>query len=308
VESAFAYLFEISARADMSEPVVSRQVTQNTITQSALESGRWYWRVTPVYSQQVKAPALPSETREFTIVRGIPPLSKPVLASPQQNGKVYTESYSNWLSWKFDPNAASWLVELADNPAFEKPVIKQNVSSNYCPVSSTLLKGGKTWYWRVSALSGSGEQSRSVVSDVWSFEVVQDAPPSVKPVLAGVPYIPSIVFDANTGFEGNPDIERLIARVAQILNENSEYKVRIEGHANPTVNPVDTVGRRRAQTQELQPLSELRAKDIANQLIKLGIDSSRLEYYGVGGERPLTAWEDTGNWWKNRRVEFILRK
>jgi outer membrane protein OmpA-like peptidoglycan-associated protein len=311
VEYASAYLFEISANADMSVPFVSRELTQNTVTQSGLDNGRWYWRVTPVYSQrfptgnvQLKAPTLPSETREFSITRGLPVLSKPVLNSPKQNGKMYTDSFSHWLLWKYDPNAASWHVELADNPNFEKPLVKQNVLSNYFSVPQALLENGRILYWRVSALGGAD----IVISDVWNFEVVSDAPPSAKPVLAAVPYIPSITFDANTGFAGNPDIERLLTRIAATLKEHGEYKVRIEGHANPTLNPADIAGRQREQTEELQPLSELRAKDVADQLILLGIDSSRLEYYGVGGQRPLTTWEDTNNWWKNRRVEFILRK
>ena len=304
VENSISYLLEISAQPDISSPVISRQVRQSTVIQSGLENGHWYWRVTPIFPLRVKAPALVSEIGEFSIAQGLPILPKPVLTSPTSNGKIYADSPSNWLLWEHHPDAVSWNIVVADNPNLEKPVIMRNVVTNYFSVPQTLIRNRKTYYWQVSALGGKDP----AVSDIWSFEIVSEPPPSVKPVVASVPYIPSIVFDANTGFEGNPDIERLLSRIAATLNENSEYRVRIEGHANPTINPRDVAGRQREQIEELQPLSELRAKDIADQLIKLGIDPRRLEYYGTGGERPITAWEDTANWWKNRRVEFILTK
>jgi outer membrane protein OmpA-like peptidoglycan-associated protein len=43
-------------------------------------------------------------------------------------------------------------------------------------------------------------------------------------------------------------------------------------------------------------------------LIQRGIDSSILESEGLGGANPIAAWEDRANWWKNRRVEFIVTK
>jgi len=29
---------------------------------------------------------------------------------------------------------------------------------------------------------------------------------------------------------------------------------------------------------------------------------------GMGGANPLAEWKDTKNWWKNRRVEFVIEK
>ena len=124
--------------------------------------------------------------------------------------------------------------------------------------------------------------------------------------------IPSIVFAANSGTWEGLDTETIannewiLSRIALTLNKHRKYKVRVEGHANPTVNPNDTAGRTREQTQELQPLSQIRAGTIVNELVKLGIESSRLSYYGIGGEHPVAAWTDHDSWWKNRRVEFIL--
>ena len=41
---------------------------------------------------------------------------------------------------------------------------------------------------------------------------------------------------------------------------------------------------------------------------KNGVDSARLTAVGRGGSQPVVARSDKDNWWKNRRVEFILNK
>ena len=126
--------------------------------------------------------------------------------------------------------------------------------------------------------------------------------------------IPSIVFTSNSGtWDGlDNDIVSenlwILRRIAQILNKFPDYHVGIEGHANPTVNPDDRAGRQREQVQELQPLSEERAKRILDELVYLGVNRNRLRAYGIGGAQPIAAWTDRDNWWKNRRVEFILVK
>jgi len=124
--------------------------------------------------------------------------------------------------------------------------------------------------------------------------------------------VPSIVFGANSGTWDGLDAETvannkwIISRIALTLNKYNTYKVRIEGHANFTTGPGDIPGRLREQSRELQPLSELRARTVMDELLKLNVNSSRLSYSGMGGTYPVATWEDHNNWWKNRRVEFIL--
>ena len=59
---------------------------------------------------------------------------------------------------------------------------------------------------------------------------------------------------------------------------------------------------------ELIPLSRLRAQTIMKLLIENGLDEEILSYEGNGGMNPIAKWEDHENWWKNRRVEFIVTK
>jgi len=124
--------------------------------------------------------------------------------------------------------------------------------------------------------------------------------------------VPHIVFSSyNAGFTGlNEETlgtnDNILRRVAQALNKFDTYRVTVEGHANPT--EATEAARRMEQELELRPLSEQRAKYVADYLVKLGVDRSRLTAVGIGGARPVAKYDDPGNWWQNRRVEFILYK
>jgi hypothetical protein len=124
--------------------------------------------------------------------------------------------------------------------------------------------------------------------------------------------VPSIVFSSGTGgFTGlNEETlgrnDFILRRIALALNKFDTYKVTVEGHANHTA--ATEAARRLEQERELRPLSEQRAKFVVDYLVKLGVDRSRLTSVGVGGARPVANYEDRDNWWKNRRVDFILTK
>jgi hypothetical protein len=120
--------------------------------------------------------------------------------------------------------------------------------------------------------------------------------------------VPSIIFRENApDFNGLPqDIVdnniRVLKRIAQILNKFKDYQVKVEGHANPVLRTAAE------EKNELQPLSEARAKAVLAELVRFGVNGDRLSAIGMGGTRPVVKWEDHDDWWKNRRVEFILIK
>ena len=129
--------------------------------------------------------------------------------------------------------------------------------------------------------------------------------------------VPSIMFGPNLGtFAGLSDEvlennNRVLSRIAEILNRFEEYDIVIEGHANPTTPP-GTALRAEEETGSpripigLQPLSEERAGTVLEYLVTLGVDRERLSSVGMGGSRILVEFEDRDYWWQNRRVEFIL--
>ncbi|WP_428770904.1 FlgD immunoglobulin-like domain containing protein [Treponema sp. HNW] len=101
---------------------------------------------------------------------------------------------------------------------------------------------------------------------------------------------------------------RVLKRIAQILEKFRDYNVTIEGHANN----ISGTEKEETSTENgnipLVPLSEQRAATVKDILVSYGIASSRLTTVGRGGRMPVAAHSDRDNWWKNRRVEFILNK
>jgi flagellar hook assembly protein FlgD/flagellar motor protein MotB len=120
--------------------------------------------------------------------------------------------------------------------------------------------------------------------------------------------VPSIIFRENaadfnslTGATVDNNL-RVLRRIAEILNKFRDYKVQVEGHANPVLRT------QAEESGELQPLSESRARSVVNMLAEFGVARNRLSAVGMGGTSPVVTYEDHDNWWKNRRVEFILIK
>jgi len=295
VEGVSSYLIEFSTHADMRNPVVSRRIETNSITQSGLDFGRWFWRITPVFPLQFIGTATPSVIGEFSVLRGSPELTSPVLTFPLQDGKIFLDSAGRSLMWTFDPNVSSWLVELADNPAMTNPLVRQNTTSNHFLLPSQVLQAGKNWYWRITAQGGTS----SAVSAVWKFEVSPGSQQIVRPVISPtiVPFFPNVYFDANLNnldASKSASNNRMLMRIVDFLNENREYRMRIEGHANPIGNP------------GAELITSLRrAETIVNLLVELGANRDQLIPEGLGGNRPIIAREDYINWWMNRRVEFF---
>lgn len=120
--------------------------------------------------------------------------------------------------------------------------------------------------------------------------------------------VPSIIFRKNAADFKELEQKvvdrniKVLTRIAQILNKFPDYKVQVEGHAN------NTTGTQREEEEDLIPLSAARAAAVRNFLIEKGVMRSRLSSVGIGGTQPIASFSDRANWWKNRRVEFVLIK
>lgn len=120
--------------------------------------------------------------------------------------------------------------------------------------------------------------------------------------------VPSIIFrknaaDFNALDKGIVDKNYLVLkRIAEILNKFPEYRIQVEGHAN------NVSGTEQEESRDLIPLSNARADAVRKILIENNVRANRLTSVGVGGTRPVVGRDDRDNWWKNRRVEFILIK
>jgi len=96
-----------------------------------------------------------------------------------------------------------------------------------------------------------------------------------------------------------------IKHVAEFLNKYKNYRIIIEGHANPTT-PEGSARDRERNT--IDRLSEQRALKVMEILGEFGVSSDRMSVSGAGFSRTLVPYNDNENNWKNRRVEIILIK
>jgi len=130
--------------------------------------------------------------------------------------------------------------------------------------------------------------------------------------------VPSITFQADSSnfsqLAGDLTEEvinsnrRVLRLIANALNKYPDYKITIEGHANPVHEP--NTRNHRNMEPSLKSFSEERARAVGVYLTENhNIDSSRFTYIGMGSDRVIIAFkEDAEEKWKNRRVEFILVK
>ena len=122
--------------------------------------------------------------------------------------------------------------------------------------------------------------------------------------------IASITFVADKADFANVDPEKaekntwVVKRLAEIFKKYSQYKIRIEGHANRVLWENKSAWAK--EDAELLPLSKSRADAIREALIREGIDPRASPRQAWGRPQPVVDFGDRDNIWKNRRVEFIL--
>ena len=91
------------------------------------------------------------------------------------------------------------------------------------------------------------------------------------------------------------EVERLIQRVAQLLQQYPDRSVLVEGHT-------DDVG----STESNERLSQQRAQAVADALIATGVERSRIEVHGLGESSPAVPNTNAESRQQNRRVELTL--
>lgn len=106
--------------------------------------------------------------------------------------------------------------------------------------------------------------------------------------------IPDIMFDFNS-YKVKDNFVSILSNLANRIKDLNEIDIVVEGHT-------DDIG----NEEYNQKLSENRAKEVVNILIKHGIDPNRISYIGYGKRKPKVPNTSEENRAKNRRVEIKL--
>ena len=104
----------------------------------------------------------------------------------------------------------------------------------------------------------------------------------------------SVKFGSDS-FEIDATFEEQLAEAFRIIEANSTAKIIIEGHADST-----------GSDQINLPLSELRASQVLDYLVRAGISPERLSIVGYGSSQPLGDNNTTEGRSQNRRVDFAV--
>lgn len=102
--------------------------------------------------------------------------------------------------------------------------------------------------------------------------------------------------------EQRADLEETLSHLVAKFKNMKDAVITVEGYAN------NLSGTKEENENELVPLSQKRAEAIMELLAEHGIERERLDAKGMGDANPIASREDKANWWKNRRIEFLIKK
>jgi len=111
--------------------------------------------------------------------------------------------------------------------------------------------------------------------------------------LPGVGQFAAVLFDYDSA-RIRPSEESKLEAVAAYLKANPG-KLVIEGHCDE-----------RGTAEYNRALGERRAITARDELVKLGVDTSRMSTISYGKDRPVDPGHDDTAWAKNRRCEFVV--
>lgn len=174
---------------------------------------------------------------------------------------------------------------------FETALKKAGFTLDYeeSPGTITAHKGS-TWYWLQN--SGSYYYQTIVIEKQMEQEVTADnlADEINK---SGHVAVYGIHFDTGKATI-QPDSENILQQIVQLLQQNPDLKLRVEGHT-------DSQGNAAAN----QTLSEKRAQAVVAWLTGKGINGTRLAAKGFGATKPVADNGTEDGRAKNRRVELV---
>ena len=120
--------------------------------------------------------------------------------------------------------------------------------------------------------------------------VVNEDPPKEKVVI-----LRNVFFETASTALLNVSLNEL-NRLASMMKENKEMKVRIQGHTDDVGNEEDNM-----------KLSIGRAEAVYDYIISKGIDRNRMSYIGLGESSPIASNDTEEGRRQNRRTEFVVR-
>ncbi len=166
--SGVTYSLQVDDDSNFASPILSKTgLTSSDYTATsgeALSEDTYYWQVRAVDGAGNQS----AWSGSWSFVVDITAPAPPSLSSPT-DGSLTNTRYPN-LNWSYisDPSGVTYKLQVDDNADFSSPKLdKSNISGTGYTVTTPLDE--TTYYWRVKAVDGAGNES--AWSSEWSFTV-----------------------------------------------------------------------------------------------------------------------------------------
>ena len=158
-------------------------------------------------------------------------------------------------------------------------------------------KEGYLFYSENFALESSSTSTDPFLMIIPLQKIPPKAAPSavVKEEVVSAPVVLKNVFFETASADLKPISKIELDRLYNLLNEQSDLRIQLNGHTDDVGNDDDNMA-----------LSEARAKAVFEYLVSKGIDSSRMRSKGFGETMPVASNDTEEGKRQNRRTEFQL--
>ena len=212
--------------------------------------------------------------------------------SKDQDGNVKQKTVEgDFHSWDYGTREGMSEIQVFRN--FETALKKAGFTIDYeqSPGEITAHKGS-TWYYLDN--KGTFYYQTIVTKKAMEQEVTADAS-SLSDELnkSGHVAVYGIQFDTGKATI-QPGSEKVLQQIVELLQQNPDLKLRVEGHTDNQGNPAAN-----------QTLSDKRAQAVVAWLTGKGISASRLTAKGFGATKPVADNGTDDGRAKNRRVELV---
>ncbi|MCF7929145.1 MAG: gliding motility-associated C-terminal domain-containing protein [Spirochaetales bacterium] len=212
---------------------------------------------------------------------------------------------------------AEWSIQILDSKGnvftdfSGKGAPKSEITWNGRASNDELVQSAEDYTAKLAVTDQFGNSSEAEAAISVGILVMKESGIAGSDVRIRVPNIHFVPYKADyKNLEDQELVEenmQVLDRVAEILKEYKGYSIQVEGHA-VHMKTDDPEAKRQEQEEILIPLSRARAEAVKNALVERGVAEERMTVKGLGGSEPIVPHEDYQNHWKNRRVEFELKK
>ena len=175
------------------------------------------------------------------------------------------------------------IIKVNEDDGSYATVVKVKKAEN---ISVTVDKKG-------SSFAISRIETKDIINKLDKPAIIEEM--KVKPIKDGEKYELEDILYNTESYELSNESKFTLRCFKDYLLRNPTYTIRIEGHT-------DDLG----DAQKNLALSQNRAAEVKEYLMKLGVDASRLSSVGYGESRPKLPNINSANRMKNRRTEFKL--